>query len=147
MRWDKRVTHCTMTVVAIIGSPMTVACAPHQVHPTQPVLVRGPSNLTDVGALRAGTPAIEVRNDRFEYVVVYVVQSGMRIELGVVPAMSRRTFLPNESQLRTDAVMSLGVGPRGAAMDQLTLSLHLRSGSIANWTIHDGAWVEQPIVR
>jgi hypothetical protein len=103
-------------------------------------------SVTRVGSLRASTPAIEVTNDRIDYVVVYVIHSGERFELGVVPAMSRRTFRPSRSQLGTDAVVSLGAGRRGVAMDQLTLPLPLLAGSNTSWTVRD-VGIEQPIVR
>jgi len=100
-----------------------------------------------VGSLRAATSAIEVTNDRFDYVVVYVIDRGTRIELGVVPAMSSRTFTPSPAQVSTGAAVSLGAGHRGAAMNQVTQPLHLLPGRIASWTIPDGNRVEQPIVR
>ena len=53
-----------------------------------------PRAITGVGSPRAAAPAIEVTNDRLDYVVVYVIHSGVRFKLGVVPAMSRRTFTP-----------------------------------------------------
>jgi len=101
---------------------------------------------TGVGALRAGTPAIEVTNDRLDYVVVYIIHSGVRFKLGVVPAMSRRTFTPTRSQLGTGAVVTLGAGRRGGAMDQVTLPLALLPGSNASWAVRE-RWIEQPVVR
>lgn len=101
-----------------------------------------------VGSLRAAPPAIEVRNDRFDDVVVYVIRSGMPFELGVVPAVSRRVFTPSETELGAGAELSFGAGRRGAAMDQVTQPLHFLSpGRIASWTVGTGSRVEQPIVR
>ena len=103
-------------------------------------------SVTGVGSLRASTPAVEVTNDRFDYVVVYAIHSGGRFELGVVPAMSRRTFTLSRQQLGTGTVVMLGAGRRGAAMDQITLPLPLLAGGNASWTVRDG-WIDQPIVR
>ena len=102
--------------------------------------------VSGVGSLRAGPPAIEVTNDRYDYVVVYLIHSGVRVELGVVPATSRRTFTPTSSQLGTDPLVALGAGPRGAAMDQVSIPLALRPGSNASWTLRE-RWIEQPVVR
>jgi len=105
-----------------------------------------PHSLTRVGSPPAGATTIEVTNDRYDYVVVYIVHSGVRFELGVVPALSRRTFTPSASQLGSGVVLTLGEGPRGAAMDQVTLPLALLPGSRASWTVRE-KWIEQPVVR
>ena len=105
-----------------------------------------PHSLTRVGSPPAGATTIEVTNDRYDYVVVYLIHSGARFELGVVPAMSRRTFTPSASQLGTGAVVTLGAGPRGAAMYKVTLPLALFPGSKASWTVRE-RWIEEPVVR
>src|SRR5262245_35182270 len=84
-----------------------------------------PHPVTGVGSLGAAPPTIEVTNDRYAYVVLYIVHSGVRFELGVVPALSRRTFTPSASQLGPGVMVTLGEGPRGGAMDQVTLPLAL----------------------
>ena len=117
----------TVTLVAVIACASTHA-------------------VSGVGSLRAAPPAIEVTNDRYDYVVVYLIHSGLRVELGVVPATSRRTFTPTSSQLGTDPLVALGAGPRGAAMDQVSIPLALRPGSNARWTLRE-RWIEQPVVR
>jgi len=103
-------------------------------------------SVAGVGSPRAASPTIEVTNDRYDYVVVYLIHSGARFELGVVPATSRRTFTPSASQLGTGAVVTLGAGPRGAAMYKVTLPLALLPGSKASWTVRE-RWIEEPVVR
>jgi len=105
-----------------------------------------PRPITDVGSTRAATPVIEVTNDRLEYVVVYIIHSGVRFKLGDVPAMSRRTFTPTRSQLGTGGVVTLGAGRREGAIDQVTQPLSLLPGSNASWTVR-ARWIEQPVVR
>jgi len=105
-----------------------------------------PRAITGVGSPRAAAPAIEVTNDRLDYVVVYVIHSGVRFKLGVVPAMSRRTFTPTRSQLGTGGVVTLGAGRRDGAMDQVTQPLSLLPGSSASWIVRE-RWIEQPVVR
>ena len=102
--------------------------------------------INDVGSARAATPAIEVTNDRLEYVVVYIIHSGVRFKLGDVPAMSRRTFKPTRSQLGTGGVVTLGAGRREGAIDQVTQPLSLLPGSNASWIVR-ARWIEQPVVR
>ena len=105
-----------------------------------------PRAITGVGSPRAAPPAIEVTNDQLEYVVVYIIHSGVRFKLGVVPAMSRRTFTPTRSQLGTGGVVTLGAGRRGGAMDQVTQPLSLLPGNNAIWIVRE-RWIEQPVVR
>jgi hypothetical protein len=102
--------------------------------------------INDVGSARAATPAIEVTNDRLEYVVVYIIHSGVRFKLGVVPAMARRTFTPTRAQLGTGGVVTLGAGRRDGAIDQVTQPLSLLPGSNASWIVR-ARWIEQPVVR
>jgi len=99
-----------------------------------------------VASLRAAAPVIEVTNDRLDYVVVYVIHSGVRFKLGVVPAMGRRTFTPTRSQLGTGALVTLGAGRRDGVVDQVTLPLTLLPGSDASWIVRE-RWIEQPVVR
>ena len=105
-----------------------------------------PRAITGVGSPRAAPPAIEVTNDRLDYVVVYVIHSGVRFKLGVVPAMARRTFTPTRAQLGTGGVVTLGAGRRDGAIDQVTQPLSLLPGSNASWIVR-ARWIEQPVVR
>jgi len=99
-----------------------------------------------VAPLSAAPPTIEVTNDRYDFVVVYLIHSGARFELGVVPAMSRHTFTPNAAQLGTGVDVTLGAGPRGVAMNYVTLPLALLPGHNATWTVRE-RWTEEPVVR
>ena len=109
------------------------ACAP----------TRGPG----VSALQGKGAVVEVRNDRFDDVVVYLIRGGTQIELGVAPGASRRTFTLSPSQLGNGGGVVLAAGKRGVPMDDITGQFDLAPGRIATWAIRVGTRTDQPLVR
>lgn len=103
---------------------------------------------TGVGmaALRGHGAIVEVRNDGFDDLVVYLIRGGTPIELGVAPGASRRAFSLTPTELGAGAVV-LGAGKRGAQMEQVTTPFDLAPGRTATWAIRFGGRTEEPIVR
>jgi hypothetical protein len=97
--------------------------------------------------LRGHGAVVEVRNDEFDDVVVYLIRGGTPIPLGVVPGLTRRTFGVSESQLADGGAIALGAGARGGPVQRSTSPFDLVPGRIATWIVRAGNRVEQPVVR
>ena len=98
-------------------------------------------------SLRARGALVEVRNDEFDDVVVYLIRSGTPIPLGVVSGNSRRAFGLQDSQLGSGSGVALGVAKRGEPMVRVTAAFELPPGRIATWVVRSGNRNEQPVVR
>jgi hypothetical protein len=90
---------------------------------------------------------VEIRNDEFEDVVVYLIRGGTPIPLGVVPGVSRRAFPVREAELGNGGGVELGAGRRGGPIHRVTSPFDLAPGRIATWIVRTGDRVEQPVVR
>jgi hypothetical protein len=97
--------------------------------------------------LRGHGAVIEVRNDEFDDVIVYLIRGGTPIPLGVVPGLKRRAFRVSESQLAEGGGIALGAGRRGGPVQRATWQFDLAPGRIATWIVRAGDRVEQPIVQ
>src|SRR5689334_22131317 len=98
-------------------------------------------------SLHARGAVVEVRNDEFDDLVVYVIRSGTPIQLGVVSGNSRRAFGLQNSQLGTGAGVALAVAKRGEPISRRTAAFELPPGRIASWVVRRGNEQELPIVR
>ena len=90
---------------------------------------------------------LEVWNDRFDDVVIYVIRNRTPIELGVAPAPSHRTFALSNATLGSGGAIALGIGQRGGLLQQTTAPFDLFPGRVASWTIRGGPRVEHPVVN
>lgn len=97
--------------------------------------------------LRGHGAVIEVRNDEFDDMMVYLVRGGTPIPLGLVPGLKRRVFGLSESQLADGGGLVLGAGQRGGQLQRLTLQFDLAPGRSATWIVRPGDRLEQPIVH
>lgn len=97
--------------------------------------------------LRGRGAVIEVRNDEFDDVIVYLIRGGTPIPLGVVPGLRRRAFGVSESQLGQGGGIALGTGRRGEPVQRATMQFDLAPGRSATWIVRAGDRVDQPIVR
>ena len=102
---------------------------------------------TGAGAARGNAAVVEVRNDRFDDLVIYLIRGGTRIELGVTPGAGRRNFTLRPADLGSGGAMVLGAAKRGVPMEQITAPFDLAPGHIACWVIRVGTRTEQPILR
>jgi hypothetical protein len=98
-------------------------------------------------SLPARGAVVEVRNDEFDDLVVYVIRSGTPIQLGVVSGNSRRAFGLQNAQLGSGDAVALGVAKRGEPISRRTAAFELPPGRIATWVVRRGNQQEQPIVR
>jgi hypothetical protein len=99
-----------------------------------------------VSSLRGHGAVLEVQNDGFDDLVVYLIRGGTPIELGVAPGASRRVFALTPTQLGAGSVV-LSAGKRSAQMEQITAPFDLAPGRIATWAIRFGGRTEQPVVK
>jgi len=103
------------------------------------------------GAGTASLPAhgavVEVRNDEFDDLVVYLIRSGTPIQLGVVSGNSRRAFGLQSAQLGSGTSVALGVAKRGEPISRWTAAFELPPGRIATWAVRRGTEYQQPVVR
>ena len=90
---------------------------------------------------------VEIRNDEFDDLVVYLIRGGTPIQLGVVSGNSRRAFGVHGAQLGNGAGVALGVAMRGEPISRWTAAFELPPGRIATWVVRRGNEHEQPIVR
>lgn len=102
---------------------------------------------TGAGPLRGAGAVVEVRNDRFDDLVIYLIRGGTHIELGVAPGASRTTFPLRPAELGSGGAVVLGAAKRGIPMEQITAPFDLVPGRIASWAIRVGTRTEQPILR
>ena len=101
----------------------------------------------DFASLRARGAVIEVRNEEFEDVVVYLIRSGTPIPLGTVPGLSRRALRVGEGQLGNGGGIALAVGIRGASIHRVSTVFDLPPGRMAAWVVRAVGANEQPVVR
>lgn len=106
-----------------------------------------PAATASGSALQVRGALIEVRNNEFDDDVVYVVRNGTRIRLGVVPALSSRTFYMGPSLLDDGSGLVLGTGRPGQPIERVTSPFNLPRGRIAIWDLAGAKRVEQPVVR
>ena len=104
---------------------------------------RGPGT----ASLHARAAIVEVRNDEFDDLVVYLIRSGTPIQLGVVSGNSRRAFGLQNAQLGIGAGVALGVAKRGEPISRRTAAFELPPGRIATWVVRRGNEQELPVVR
>jgi hypothetical protein len=97
--------------------------------------------------VRTGAALIEVRNDRFDDCVIYLIRGGTPVPLGVAPGLSRRTFRVDPGLLGQGGGVILGSGKRGGTIERVTSPFDLPEARIASWIVRTGNRVEQPIVR
>jgi hypothetical protein len=90
---------------------------------------------------------IEVRNDEFDDMVVYLFRGATRIPLGVVPGLSRRTLNVDAPRLGGGSSVVLGAGMRGAPIKRVTAPFDLAPGRIATWVLRARGEAEEPVVR
>ena len=102
---------------------------------------------TVADAARGPSAVVEVRNDRFDDLVIYLIRGGPQIELGVAPGSSRRTFVLRPAELGSGGAVVLGAAKRGVPMEQITAPFDLAPGRITTWAIRVGTRTEQPILR
>ena len=102
---------------------------------------------TFADAARGTSAVVEVRNDRFDDLVIYLIRGGTQIELGVALGSSRRTFVLRLAELGSGAAVVLGAAKRGVPVEQITAPFDLAPGRIATWAIRVGTRTEQPILR
>lgn len=96
--------------------------------------------------MRQRAALVEVRNDKPDDVVVYVVHGGIGFRLGIVPALSSRTYEVEPSLLDGGGGLVLGTGKPGQAIERVTSPFTLPRGRIATWVLGANG-VEQPVVR
>jgi len=99
------------------------------------------------GALRGKGAIVEIRNENFDDLVIYLIRSGTPIPLGIAPGLSRRTLPVKSGELDTGDAVALAAGKRGGPIQRITSRFELAPGRIASWHILAGDAVEQPIVR
>lgn len=104
---------------------------------------RGPGT----ASLPARRSVVEVRNDEFDDLVVYLIRSGTPIQLGIVSGNSRRAFGLQNAQLGSGDGLALGVAKRGEPISRRTSAFELPPGRIATWAVRRGSQQEQPVVR
>lgn len=81
------------------------------------------------------TAVVEVANNGFADVTVYVVQSGMRRRLGTVTGLSRQRFLlPRPPHQAAD--MYLLADPVGGARGYLSPAVRVRPGDAVDLRLH-----------
>ena len=97
--------------------------------------------------MRSAAAVVEVRNDRFDDLVIYLIRGGTHIELGVAPGASRRVFSLRPAELGSGGAVMLGAAKRGVPLEQITAPFDLAPGRIASWAIRVGTRTEQPILR
>jgi hypothetical protein len=90
---------------------------------------------------------VEIRNDEFDDVIVYLIRGGTPIPLGVVPGLNHRSFGLGQAQLGDGGGVELGAGRRGGPIQRVTAPFDLAPGRIATWIVRAGDRVEQPVVR
>jgi hypothetical protein len=100
-----------------------------------------------IGSLRGRGAVVEVRNDEFDDLVVYLIRSGTPIPLGVVSGNARRAFGLQDAELGGGASIALGVAKRGEPILRWTAAFELPPGRIATWVVRSGNRLEQPVVR
>ena len=123
-----------MRALVSILAVATLACAGSNPGP-------GTASLPAHGAI------VEVRNDEFDDLVVYLIRGGTPIPLGVVAGNSRRTFGLQNAQLGNGDGVALGVAKRGDSISRRTSVFELPPGRIATWVVRRGNQQEQPVVR
>ena len=97
--------------------------------------------------LRTGAWLIEVRNDRFDDCVIYLIRGGTPIPLGVAAGLSHRTFRVDPALMAEGGGVVLGSGKRGGTITRITSPFDLPQARIASWVVRTGNRAEQPIVR
>lgn len=98
-------------------------------------------------SLRGRGAVVEVLNDEFDDLVIYLIRGGTPIPLGIVPGLSRRALRVFEGQLGNGGAVVLGAGQRGAAIQRTTSPFELAPGRIATWIVRAAGAPEQPVVR
>ena len=106
-----------------------------------------PSREGPASALRGRGAVVEVRNDTFDDVVIYLVRGGTPIPIGVAPGMSRRALGVREGQLANGGGVALAAGKRGGPIEQISTPFDLPPGRYAMWTVRSGTVSQQPVVR
>jgi hypothetical protein len=99
------------------------------------------------GSVLGAAAVVEVRNDRFDDLVIYLIRGGTHTELGVTPGVSRRTFVLRPADLGSSGAVVLGAAKRGVPMEQITAPFDLAPGRTASWAVRAGARTEEPVVR
>jgi hypothetical protein len=98
-------------------------------------------------ALRGRGAVVEVRNDTFDDLVIYMIRGGTPIPIGVAPGMSRRSIGVGEGQLSNGGGVALAAGKRGGPIEQISAPFDLPPGRYATWTVRSGTVSQQPVVR
>jgi len=109
------------------------------------VACAGARNSGPAESLRSHGAVVEVRNDDFNDVVIYLIRGGTPITLGVVPGFGRRAFPVGEGLLGSGSSVSLGSGVRGEPIRRVTMPFELAPGRIASWLVRAGAPVEPAV--
>jgi hypothetical protein len=106
------------------------------------------SNAADLmHSMRGRGAVVEVRNDEFDDLIIYLIRGGTPIPLGIAPGLSRRALRVFEGQLGNGGAVVLGAGQRGGPIQRTTAPFDLAPGRIATWTVRAAGAPEQPIVR
>lgn len=105
------------------------------------------NHISGTASLHARGAVVEVRNDEFDDLVVYLIRGGTPIPLGVVSGNSRRAFGLQNAQLGSGDGVALGVAKRGEPISRRTSAFELPPGRIATWVLRPGNEHEQPVVR
>ena len=101
----------------------------------------------DLESLRRGAAVVEVCNEKFEDLVVYLIHSGDPFPLGTVPGLSCRALRAGPGQLGTGGGVALAVGRRGASLQRVSTVFDLPPGRTAAWVVRAAGANEQPVVR
>jgi len=88
------------------------------------------------GPTRA-TTTIEVRNNNWMDMVVYVVRSGMRVRLGMVNSMNETRFRVPPNMLAAGSSVRLEAHPIGSNQSYVAPPVHVAPGQRIDFTIQN----------
>lgn len=122
----------TVLIVSLAGS----GCAP-----------RGALPLLAPGSTREGPAWVQVTNQNWSDLRVYVVRNGQRVRLGTVTSMQTERFeVPRTVNLLSGDV-GLLVIPIGGSWVQASGALLVNPGQTVMWEIGENPALSMPIVR
>ena len=92
-------------------------------------------------SLRARGAVVEVCNDDFNDLVIYLIRGETPVTLGVVHGFSRRMF-PIHERLLGGSSVALASALLGEPIRRVTMPFELGPGRIASWLVRGGPPVE-----
>ena len=100
------------------------------------VLACGPAaRQADSGAARAET-AVQVRNNNFFDVTVYLLDGGARVRLGTVTGLSSRTLMVAPHLVRGPRELRFLIDPIGGGRSWTSEPILITPGDIVQLTVH-----------